>query len=174
MIPEPRLLEEVDLASYAKIRAAMFEEVPCAFASSPYERMASHPSAVAVWLREREHDIIVIDHPAKKGELATILGVRRESRRNLRHKAHAWGVYTVPELRGQGFGYKAMSAAIELVRSWGGVDVLHVRVAGESPEALELYETLGFREWAHEADCVRIDGVSYPERRLVLRLDESS
>lgn len=170
MIPEPRMIEERDLASYAKVRASMFDEVPCAFASSPYERMASHPSAVAVWLKEREHDIIVIDHPAQKGELATIVGVRRESRRYLRHKAHAWGVYTIPELRGQGFGFKAMSAAIGLVRSWGGVSVLHVRVSGESPQALDLYQTLGFREWAHENDCARIDGVSYPERRLVLEL----
>lgn len=164
------MLEEADLASYARVRAMMFAEVPCAFASSPYERMASHPSAVAVWLREREHDIIVIDHPSKKGELATIVGVRRESRRNLRHKAHTWGVYTVQELRGQGFGFKAMSAAIGLVRSWGGVDVLHVRVAGDSAQTLELYQSLGFREWAYEKDCARIDGVSYPERRLVLEL----
>lgn len=170
MIPEPRLLAESDLASYAQLRAAMFEEVPCAFASSPYERMASHPSAVAVWLKERQHDIIVIDHPAREAELATIVGVRRESRRHLRHKAHAWGVYTIPELRGQGFGFRAMSAAIELVRSWGGVSVLHVRVSGESPEAFELYQTLGFREWAYEEDCARIDGVSYPERRLALEL----
>ena len=170
MIPEPRLLTEKDLGAFSRIRSAMFEESPHAFASSPYERMSSHPSAVAIWLPEREHEVMVIDHPTEKGQLATIVGLRRETRRHLRHKAHAWGVYTVRELRGQGFGYRAMSAAIGLVRTWGGVDVLHVRVSGDVPEALELYETLGFRVWAHEEDCVRIDGVSYPERRLVLEL----
>ena len=169
--PSARLMTLKDIKPYTELRREMLHRCPWAFAASPDDDLASHPESVKVWFGEPEHEVIVIDHPEEPKRLATVVGVRRETKTKFRHRASIWGVYTTPDARGHGFGRMAMEAAIGLARSWRGVDILQLGVSGNAPEAMRLYLSLGFVEWGIEPDCVRVDGVSYDEHYLSLRLN---
>tara|TARA_E500000318_G_scaffold2060_2_gene2868 strand:- start:6615 stop:7124 length:510 start_codon:yes stop_codon:yes gene_type:complete len=167
---EPRKIGRKDLNAYRRLRVAMLDEAPWAFASLPYIELSSHPSVVQQWLDDPGNELVVIDHPEKRGELASAVGIQRETKTQFRHKAVAWGVYTLPEYRGQGLGEAAMRYAIEVARSWGGVETLLLHVTGVASEALELYSQIGFETWGVEPDCVRLHGESYDVHRMRLSL----
>ncbi|MCR9076294.1 MAG: GNAT family N-acetyltransferase [bacterium] len=167
---EARKIHRRDLDAYRRLRVAMLKEAPWAFASLPYVELTSHPSVVRQWLDDPGNELVVIDHPDEDGELASAVGIQRETKAQFRHKAVAWGVYTVPEYRGQGFGEVAMRQAIEVARSWSGVETLLLHVTGVAAEALELYSSIGFETWGVEPDCVRLGGESYDVHRMRLSL----
>ncbi|MFG0246452.1 MAG: GNAT family N-acetyltransferase [Phycisphaerales bacterium JB052] len=167
---EPRLIKRGDLDAYRRLRVAMLKEAPWAFASLPYVELSSHPSVVKQWLDDPGNDLVVLDHPDQRGELASAVGIQRETKAQFRHKAIAWGVYTIPEYRGQGLGEAAMRHAIEVVRSWRGVETLLLHVTGGADEVLALYASLGFETWGVEPDGVRLGGASYDVHRMRLRL----
>lgn len=167
---EPRQIGRKDLEAYRRLRVTMLDEAPWAFASLPYVELSSHPSVVRQWLDEPGNELVVIDHPDRPGELASAVGIQRESKPQFRHKAVAWGVYTLPEYRGQGLGEAAMRYAIDVARTWGGLETLLLHVTGVAKEALELYTEIGFEPWGIEPDCVRMRGASYDVHRMRMRL----
>lgn len=166
METKARKITRRDLDAYRRLRVAMLDEAPWAFASLPYVELSSHPSVVKQWLDDPGNELVVIDHPDKDGELASAVGIQRETKPQFRHKAVAWGVYTLPEYRGQGLGETAMRHAIEVARSWSGVETLLLHVTGVANEALELYTQMGFEIWGVEPDCVRLRGESYDVHRM--------
>jgi len=167
---EARLMTPCDIDAFTLLRQEMLRDSPWAFAASPEDDIASHPDAVKHWFDEPEHDVVVVDHPKYRARLASVVGIRRETKLKFRHRASVWGVYTTPDARGNGYGRMVMEYSIALARSWGGVDILQLGVSGNAPEAMGLYLSLGFVEWGVEPDCVRVDGVSYDEHYLALRL----
>lgn len=144
--------------------------MPHAFASSPGEGKGEHPDEVVKYLSDANNAIAVVNHPDAPGELAAGAGIMRVPNLKLRHRANIWGVYCVPELRGTGLGRAVMLCAIEQARAWNGVEVIGLSVSARSPGALALYESLGFVRWGLEPDAMRIDGESFDEIFLSLRL----
>lgn len=65
-----------------------------------------------------------------------------------------------------------MQAAIELARTWHGVDFLDIGVSENSPEAQRLYESLGFRAWGRQPEVTRFEQRRYDEIFMALRLNE--
>jgi RimJ/RimL family protein N-acetyltransferase len=168
--PIARLLTPDGAEAYARLRRAMLIDVPRAFASSPGEAHGEKPEAIVEYLADPCQAIAVVDHPHKPGELAAAAGIMRMKHRKMNHRVNIWGVYCVPELRGQGLGRAAMVRAIERARDWDGVEVIGLSVSARSPGALALYESLGFVRWGLEPDAMRIDGEAFDEVHLALRL----
>lgn len=169
--PVARLLTPDGAEAYARLRTAMLIDVPRAFASSPGEANGEKAEGVVEYLSDPNRAIIVIDHPAKPGELAASAGIIRTPHLKMRHRANIWGVYCVPELRGRGLGRAVMARAIEHARAWDGVEVVGLSVSARSPSAIALYESLGFVRWGIEPDAMRIDGESFDEVHLTMRLE---
>lgn len=168
--PTARLLTPAEAEAYSRLRTAMLIDVPRAFASSPGDAHGEKPDAIVEYLANPHQAITVADHPDKPGELAAAAGIMRLKHRKMSHTANIWGVYCVPELRGHGLGRAVMIRAIELARTWQGVEKISLSVSAQSTNALALYESLGFKRWGLEPDAMRIDGESFDEIHLSLRL----
>lgn len=167
-----RVLTAHDADAYAALRLEMLTDSPWAFGSSPgHDRMGS-PEAVRTWIQTAEGSIVGGFEPAAGGEprLIAAAGVMRDPGPKRRHIAGIWGVYTTPAARGRGAGRAIVLGAIDIARSWPGVDCVQLSVSEESAAARRLYESLGFIAWGHESDCVRIDGRSFAEIHMALRL----
>jgi ribosomal protein S18 acetylase RimI-like enzyme len=160
--PTARLMTLGDIDAYTKLRREMLHDSPWAFSASPEDDLASHPEAVKLWFDEPEHEVVVLDHPNNPDRLASALGIKREVKLKFRHRASIWGVYTTPDARGNGFARMIMNRA----------DVLQLGVSGNAPAAMALYQSLGFEEWGIERDCVRVNGRSFDEHYLALRLND--
>ena len=169
-LPIARLLTLEGAEAYARLRTAMLIDTPRAFASSPGEARGEKADGIVEYLSDPHQAITVVDHPEKPGELAAAAGMMRMKHRKMSHRANIWGVYCVPELRGLGLGRAVMTKAIEVARSWEGVEVLGLSVSAQSPAALALYESLGFVRWGLEPDAMRIEGESFDEVHLAQRL----
>ena len=74
---------------------------------------------------------------------------------------------------GRGLARAVTTAAIDTARSWRGVTVIGLSVSASAPEAIALYESLGFERWGVEPDAVRIDGVSHAEVHMALDLSRT-
>ena len=63
-----------------------------------------------------------------------------------------------------------MQAAVQHARSCAGVDYVDLAVSENAPEALRLYESLGFSAWGREPEATQVDGQRYDEIHMTLRL----
>lgn len=167
-MPNAIRLTADDADRYWRIRQTMLTESPWAFGSDPESDNARDPAAFAARLAKPYHAIFATEDGAC-GELTAAAGVARRPRRKLWHRAEIWGVFVRQEHRRRGLGEIVVRAAIDEALSWPGVDSVALCVSSGS-EADRLYRRLGFEVWGREPDCLRLDGVSYDELHMVLRM----
>ena len=56
-----------------------------------------------------------------------------------------------------------MKAAMDEASTWPGIESLILAASANAPEAIGLYESLGFVRWGVEPDAIRVDGAAYEE-----------
>jgi GNAT superfamily N-acetyltransferase len=100
-----RPLDAADAAAFQALRLRGLREVPGAFGST-YEEEAGVPldEVAARLARGAEREDVVFGALDGKGVLVGVAGLRRDSHRKARHRAHVWGMYVAPEARGRGLG----------------------------------------------------------------------
>ncbi|GJM19885.1 MAG: N-acetyltransferase [Phycisphaeraceae bacterium] len=162
-----RRLGVEDAEAYIAIRQEMLRAEPWAFWSSPEDRHASDPEAFGERVREDEN---VMMGGFVAGALSATCGVVRERVIKGRHRAMIVGVYVSPSARGGGLGRAVVSAAVDVARSWEGVESVVLSVSARMPAARQLYESLGFVAWGVEPRCVKIGDEAADEIHMQLRL----
>lgn len=181
--PIPIRLAPADAERYVRLRLRMLQDAPWAFAASPEDDVALDVAHVTEALAEDDNALLAVeatDTTARSGtaltdasrppDLIAAAGVMREKRRKFAHRAKIWGVFVEPAHRGKGLGKAIMTAAINLARTWPGVDFIDLGVSEYSSEALRLYESLGFQQWGREPETTEYAGRRYDEIYLSLRL----
>ncbi len=162
--PIVRRLVESDATAYFELRGEALEREPFAFGSSPDDDRFRSVEAVREMLRDPSHLVIGAFTP----ELAGAVGVRREMRAKLRHKAVLWGMYVRADSRRQGLGRRLVEEAIRVARE-DGVVQLHLTATERAAAARTLYESLGFVVWGVEPSGLRVQGQDLAEYHMVLR-----
>ena len=103
-------------------------------------------------------------------DLVGIVGVRRLTRKETRHKAEMWGMYLRKEYRSRGLGRKIVEAAIAFAREQNGVRLVQLAVTDRAQTAAALYEKLGFVVWGIEPAGLHVEGADLTEKHMVLML----
>jgi len=167
MTPTIRLLTIEDAIDYAALRTEMLLQSPLAFASSPESDLASNPDTAREQL-SRAPDSVIIGGFLDR--LVGAVGVYRHRHPKAAHKAFAWGMYVMPDARGQGIGGQLLAAAIRHAELMPGVEWLHLSVSSAAKEARRIYEAAGFEQWGTEPDSLRHGGDSVEELHYARRL----
>lgn len=156
-----------DAADVFALRQKALLDAPLAFLSSLEDDLAKSVQVMEELLN-RAPDSVVFG--AEVGQLAGMLGIYRGQPAKGAHKAHIWGMYVVPELRGNGLGRRLLRSAIAQARSLGGIASVHLSVTDSAKAARHLYESEGFEIWGTEPDAIRHGDDSATEfhMRLVL------
>ncbi|HEX6303939.1 MAG TPA: GNAT family N-acetyltransferase [Anaerolineales bacterium] len=154
-MPTPIRLTPADAERYARLRMRMLTAMPGAFDASPQDDEALHPAWLARMLAEEYGAIFAIQAPGPPGlnrvglneasdapKLIAAATITRAKQPQFAHRARIWGVFVEPPQRGKGLGRALLSAAIDLARSWVGVDFVDLSVSENAPEAQRLYESL--------------------------------
>jgi RimJ/RimL family protein N-acetyltransferase len=102
--------------------------------------------------------------------LIATAGSVRQTREKTKHKADIFGVYVLPEYRGQGLSRQMMHAIIEHAKQTDGLEVLLLAVTEGNAAAHMLYSSLGFLEYGREPDALRVNGESVGEIFMRLAL----
>jgi ribosomal protein S18 acetylase RimI-like enzyme len=102
--------------------------------------------------------------------LVGFVGVRRDNRLKVRHKAQIWGMYVMYAYRKRGIARALLSTALDAAREVPELTTALLSVDSEGVAAKSLYASLGFEVYGIEHDCILVDGVYVHEERMRLAL----
>ncbi len=165
-----RTLTPADGAAFLALRREMLADSPWSFASSPEDDVAMSPGFMEVKLLE-PGQAIVGAFEDEGTRLVASAGLFRDRHLKMAHRARVWGVYVTPGSRGRGVAAAVVERAVEVARSWPGVNSVGLSVSARAVGARRVYERLGFRAWGVEPAVVRIDGEECDEVHMVRFLD---
>jgi ribosomal protein S18 acetylase RimI-like enzyme len=164
-----RQLLPSDAAAFKALRIVAMQESPRSFSSSVIEEQArSLQSLEAMFFNPEHFRVGVFDGT----QLVAIAGLVRQTRLKTQHKADIFGVYVLPEFRGQGWSRRMMHAIIEHAKQ-DGLEALLLTVTEGNLTAHKLYSSLGFLEYGTEPDAMRVDGQPIGEILMRLKLSPS-
>lgn len=166
---KPIRLHPEDIGRYITLREHMLEDSPWAFAGSPEDDNALNAEFLRSSLEKADNAIVAMAENESTDPLIAVAGIYRVGQAKFSHRAKLWGVFVAEAYRGQGLGRAVTSAAIELAYTWNGVAYIDVAVSANAPEALSLYQDLGFVPWGREPETTQVDGQRYDEIYLSLR-----
>ena len=169
-MPDPivRRLTAPDAAPLRQLRLDALVETPESFGSSYEEEHTLTLEDIREW-------IVPADDGAMfgvfaDGALAGMVGVGRQRKLKMRHKAHIWSMYVTPAQRGRGFGRLLMQAAIGHARTMRGVRQVQLSVTANNTAAVALYAGMGFAVYGHEPEALCVNGRLYDEALMALPL----
>jgi ribosomal protein S18 acetylase RimI-like enzyme len=163
-----RRLTPADSPAYRALRLAGLREAPAAFGSS-YEEEKDHPLAVFEdWLAVKPDrgPFGAFDSDALVG----IASLGRETLKKLSHKAFIWGMYVAPHARRKGTGRALLLEALAFARSVPEVRQVNLSVNANNPEAVRLYQAVGFKEFGREPGAMLVDDKLHDEIHMYLRV----
>ena len=157
--PVIRMLGPSDVDEYSAVHLAGLVEFPAAFTTdadawrdAPRDTIARH---LAPDRAETRGPVL----GAWRGEeLVGLIGLTREERRSVAHKAGLWGFYVTAGNRRRGVGRRLLSAMIDHAAGMPGLRQLRAVVAASCVEALALFESDGFERFGFEQEARLVDG----------------
>jgi ribosomal protein S18 acetylase RimI-like enzyme len=162
------MLTREDAEAYFRHRLEALRAEPLSFSASPEDDRAGSVESVQDLLDRAPHSVVL---GAFIPELLGSVGLYRDSKRKVNHKAHIWGLYVRPTVRQQGVGRQLMLAAIKHASTFEGVTQLHLTVSDRAQSAQRLYSALGFKTWGTEHHSLRFGGEWASEDHMVLDLE---
>ncbi|MEA3179578.1 MAG: hypothetical protein QOI59_3101 [Gammaproteobacteria bacterium] len=169
MTLEIRILNEDDAGDLFRLRRRALLDSPLAFLASPEDDMASSEAAVRDLLKPKRESVVF---GAYTHGLIGMVGLYRSNQRKAAHKANVWGMFVLPDGRGQGVAVQLLDAAIRYARTLDGVASVHLSVSESAVAAQRLYEKAGFRTWGVEPDAIRFEHRANSDHHMRLPLDE--
>jgi len=165
-----RKLTEADAEDFRHIRLRALRDNPEAFGSSYEESLTIPLARVVQRLREESTagDNCILG--AFEASLVGIVGFQRHPGIKEQHKAMIWGMYVIPDMRGQGIGKALMSQAIAHAESLTGLVQIYLSVVSTQEAARHLYRALGFEVYGLEPRALKVGERYLDEELMVLRL----
>ena len=166
---EIRPLAPADAALYREMRLRGLREHPEAFTSSYEEDSLKPPEAMEARLASQRNSF----WGAFRGrELCGAVGLEREGRAKVLHRAKVVGMYVVPEAAGQGIGARLLQALLARARA-EGLESLVLTVTEGNDAARSLYERCGFRSFGIEPRAIKVGPTYHAKNHMVLDLTQT-
>ncbi|HEY0295442.1 MAG TPA: GNAT family protein [Bordetella sp.] len=155
-----RRLAPDDAPALRDLRLDALSEAPHAFGSSLAEEQAMDLDGFRQWTSGKESALF---GAFVGGHLAGMVGMTRQPRSKMRHKAYIWGMYIEPGQRGLGLGGRLLEAALASAAALPGLRQVQLSVNAGNAPAIALYERAGFREYGREPEALCVAGALYDE-----------
>jgi ribosomal protein S18 acetylase RimI-like enzyme len=163
-------ITENDAQDFWSLRLKMLEEEPDSFLATLEEEINKPLEKVIVRFREtwstNENYII---GAFIEGNLIGCAGFEREQRKKLRHKGNVWGMYVIPDLRGQGVGGLLLREIIKQSGSLESLEQLNLAVISDNLPAKSLYQSTGFVTYGVETRALKVGSYYMDEDLMVLK-----
>jgi GNAT superfamily N-acetyltransferase len=166
-----RQLTEADAEIFRAFRLYSLREAPQAFTNSFEEYSQQTVEATARRFREQvESQVDFMLGAFEDGQLIGSVGFYRETAFKLRHKGYIVSMYVTPDYRSRGIARALLIEAIARARRLPDLKQLLLGVVVTQTTAKRLYESLGFIEYGHEPDAVKIGDEYFAEEFMLLKL----
>ena len=163
-----RRLTPADADAFYRLRLLGLETSPEAFATVAAAWRAASPERAGAALQSAVEGRFVLG-AFEGNDLVGQVGVKREGRPSVRHKAGVWGLVVHPDHRRRGTGARLLQAAIDEARACEGLHYLRA-VVTVSGDAIRLFESAGFVRYGMEAGGLRIGDAAHDQAFLRFEL----
>lgn len=169
-----RILTPDDAEAFAALRLLGLEQHPEAFATSADDWRQAPASRAVAQLAPTEvaagrFVVGAFDDAqgdAGRARLVGLIGIRREARASVRHKASVWGLFVRPESRRRGLGGALLDAALVEARRNEGLAYLRIVLTIPNEPAERLLASRGFVRYGVETGGLRTDSRAHDQAFL--------
>ncbi|WP_440117947.1 N-acetyltransferase family protein [Paenibacillus sp. QZ-Y1] len=155
--------EETD--QYWPLRLEALKNHPEAFGAS-FEISVQLPLNEVEERIHTEPDDYILGAYTEDGQLAGMMGFKRELGLKLRHKGYIWGVYVSPSYRGCGLASRLLREVLDRGRELEGIEQINLSVVTTNESARRLYEQYGFETYGIERNALVVQGQGYDEAHM--------
>ena len=167
---EYRRLNVNDLVKYFENRLRALKNSPSAFLTTFDEEVSRGTDHFKKTLEHVGNDRVIFG-ALSNNEIIGTIGLFREERPKISHKAKIWGMYVDVKYRKAGVGKTLLDNAIKHAREKMKVSAIYLSVEAKNQAAKYLYETKGFKCWGTEPMAMSADGEFFDEDHMVLQLN---
>jgi RimJ/RimL family protein N-acetyltransferase len=162
-----RLLLSSDAAEYRTLRLRAFRDHPEAFTSS-YEEEALKPLASS---EQRLDGTLPVRFWGAfvDSKLVGTIGLEREQRVKVRHKALVIGMYVAPEYARRGIAHALLHTLLADARA-SQLELLVLTVTSGNQGAERLYLDAGFVSWGIEPGAIKVQHQRFSKNHMFLQL----
>ncbi|MCC3721663.1 GNAT family N-acetyltransferase [Rouxiella badensis] len=162
-----RELNESDAHSFMSLRILAIQDSPSAIWPTLEEEANKTLHENEMRLRHTPQQVIfgVFDGISLVG----IAGLRRESLKQVAHKAILWGVFINVPYRRAGIAKKLLEKVLDYARDTD-VKQVHLTVNTENVRARSFYQKLGFSTYGIEPSAMSVNGQFFDEEHMLLKL----
>lgn len=161
-----RFMTVDDVEIYRALRLRGLKETPESFCEA-YEDAITWP--IEKFYRFFENGWMVggfIDD-----QLVGMAGLYRHVGTKVEHKGTVWGVYVVPEARGNAIAKTAIVMLVEEAKK-AGLEQVYLSTDENNPFTVNLYKQLGFEPYGTEKHIIKVGEQSYVDDLLMVRFLE--
>jgi len=108
-----------------------------------------------------------------ENQLVGLVGINRDLRPSIAHKATLWGLFVSPPYRRQHIGRALVVEILAHAQTISGLTLLRAVVNINSAAALTLLMQSGFKEYGREPNAKKIGETFYDQIYLWYDLDQS-
>jgi ribosomal protein S18 acetylase RimI-like enzyme len=169
-----RKLVPDDAADFLRVRVRGLREEPESFMSAPDSIENTPLEEIRQRMAANEKESITLIGAFDGGELMGLAGIRQHlNSPKVRHKSTIFGVYVVPEVRGQGVARAMMLYLIEVARAHPEIEQIIIEYTSNNVGARTLYEKLGFEWYGTQPRALKFpDGRYLDEDARILYLNK--
>jgi ribosomal protein S18 acetylase RimI-like enzyme len=159
-----RRLDRNDASSFRDIRLEGLASHPEAFGAS-WEDEQNEPESRFADRLQNGH---IVGGFSDDGILTGIIGVSKSQGIKTHHVGSIWGMYVRPAARGTGLSRLLLSAAIDDVGTT--LRSLRLCVVSSNIQAIRLYKSMDFEEWAVEVEALKVGDTYYDKVHMRLEI----
>ena len=157
-----------DVDRFKSIRIIAVEDFPASFYPTKNELIETSDEDFRTQLTPSDWSTIF--GAFEKDELIGIVGIKRDKRMKVKHKADIWGMYVKQSDRGRGIARQLMKSAIDHVAAFPEVIAITLSVNSGNAAARSLYVSIGFRPFGLEKNSIFTNGNFIHEEHMMLDL----
>jgi ribosomal protein S18 acetylase RimI-like enzyme len=168
-----RQFTQEDASEYWALRLRSLKECPEAFGASYEEEKDKPLSSIAQRLKESSKltdSECIMGCFDEEHRLIGMVGLFREHREKLRHKATIYAMYVMPEARLKGVGKALVMEAINRAKKMKGLEQVNLGVVVTNVEARKLYRNCGFEVYGVEKNALKLYNKYLDEELMVYML----
>jgi ribosomal protein S18 acetylase RimI-like enzyme len=154
-----RQLESKDSGSYYKLRLESLKLNPEAFGTGAEDWAKATDEQVKNLLETSNQDDFVLGY-FQDGELAGVIGLKREKKHSVSHKGTVWGLAVLPEFRKRGIGKNLLNALIAKVSHSQELKYIRAVTTVSPLNAQHIFEDCGFTIYGLEPRGIR-EGINF-------------
>ncbi|ERI10785.1 GNAT family N-acetyltransferase [Aneurinibacillus aneurinilyticus] len=163
-----RILNEPDAQLYQELRLSALKINPEAFGST-FDREVKFTFENVVERLKPNDDKFILGVFEDKN-LVGIVTFMRESSPKEAHKGNIYGMFVVPEMRGQGLGKSLLLELIRKAKNCNGLEQINLTVVSNNEPAKKLYKSIGFQVYGVEKNALKFNGEYFDEDLMVIKI----